>query len=312
MLLDEHLKCLPCQPATKADAFRKIHLLWIPLPEINTVMRRLHTLVIINLIVACIYLPGCSDYGLEVEKIDPDFYILPGEGGNSGVLIGDSVILVIDTKMKQGAERFNRWVMDRAKGKRIVVVNTHIHKDHTGGNHYYQDAEIVAGDYGNQFWLQNNAREDMPNRWLIDTMHLDVGGEIVTIENIGQAHTFDDVIVYLRDRKTLFAGDIVLNGYHPYLEESVGANVDDYVTAMNHMLRSYDVKTVVPGHGGIGGQELITNFQEYFEDMKSASEDVGLAESMRKKYKHYRSAPINKAGFDQTISFIRSNASLRN
>ncbi|MBX7107215.1 MAG: MBL fold metallo-hydrolase [Chitinophagales bacterium] len=275
-------------------------------------MRRLHLLLIFNAILALIYLPGCSNYGLEVEKVDPDFYILPGEGGNSGVLIGDSVILVIDTKMKQGAERFSRWVMDRAKGKRIVVVNTHIHKDHTGGNHYYEDAEIVAGDYGNQFWLQNNAREDMPNRWLVDTMHLDVGGEIVTIENIGQAHTFDDVVVYLRDRKTLFTGDVVLNGYHPYLEESVGANVDDYQTAMQHLLNEYDVKTVVPGHGAIGGAELIAGFQQYFEDMKSASEDVDLAEKMRQKYKHYRGAPINKAGFDQTINFIRSNATLRN
>ncbi|MEP7128102.1 MAG: MBL fold metallo-hydrolase, partial [Chitinophagales bacterium] len=172
--------------------------------------------------------------------------------------------------------------------------------------------EIVSGDYGNQFWLQNNAREDMPNHWLVDTMQLDVGGEIVTIENIGQAHTFDDVIVYLRNRKTLFTGDVVLNGYHPYLEESVGANVDDYVTAMDHMLKMYDVTTVVPGHGEMGNEDLITYFRQYFEDMKTASEDVDLAESMRKKYKDYRSAPVNKAGFDQTISYIRSNASLRN
>lgn len=257
-------------------------------------------------------MPGCSNYGLEVEKIDPDFYVLPGEGGNSGVLIGDSVLLVIDTKMKQGAERFHRWVMDRAEGKRIVVVNTHIHKDHTGGNHYYENAEIVAGDYGSQFWLENNAREDMPNRWLVDTMHLDVGGEIVTIQNIGQSHTFDDVIVYFRNRKTIFTGDLVLNGYHPYLDASVGAHVDDYVTAMNQLMQDYDITTVVPGHGAVGEASLIHDFRQYFLDLQSASEDVDLADDMRKKYKSYRSMPVNKAGFDQTISYIRSNASLRN
>lgn len=266
----------------------------------------------LSVLIAFFILSGCSNYGLDVEKIDPDFYVLPGEGGNSGVLIGDSVIVVIDTKMKQGAERFNRWVMDRAKGKRIVVVNTHIHKDHTGGNHYFGDAQIVAGDYGNQFWLDHNAREDMPNHWLTDTMQLDIGGEIVTIQNIGQAHTFDDVIVYLRNRQTIFTGDIVLNGYHPYLDESVGSNVDDYVTAMNHILDDYSVMTVVPGHGNMGGKELITGFRQYFLDMKTASEDVDLTDEMRKKYKSYRSLPVNKASFDHTISFIRSNASLRN
>lgn len=262
--------------------------------------------------IIAILLCGCSNYGLEVIKIDPDFYVLPGEGGNSGVMIGDSVIVIIDTKMKTGAERFHRWVMDRAKGKRIVVVNTHIHKDHTGGNHYYENAEIVAGDYGTQFWLQNNAREDMPNHWLTDTMQLDIGGEIVTIENVGQAHTFDDVIVYLRNRQTIFTGDLVLNGYHPYLDESVGSNVDEYLTAMDHLTHNYLIKSVIPGHGDIGGKELITGFHQYFVDMKSASEDIDLTEAMRKKYGLYRSIPVNKAGFDQTIQFIRSNATLRN
>ncbi|HUM47676.1 MAG TPA: MBL fold metallo-hydrolase [Chitinophagales bacterium] len=275
-------------------------------------MKLIRLRLILNALLLFFIFSGCSNYGLDVEKMDPDFYVLPGEGGNSGVLIGDSVILIIDTKMKQGAERFHRWVMDRAENRRIVVVNTHIHKDHTGGNHYYENAEIVAGDYGNSFWLENNAREDMPNHWLVDTMQIDVGGEIVTIENIGQAHTFDDVVVYLRNRKTLFTGDLVLNGYHPYLEESVGANVDDYVTAMNHLMEQYDVSTVVPGHGQVGGTELITGFRQYFLDMKSASEDVDLTDAMRKKYKSYRSLPVNKAGFEQTISFIRSNASLRN
>lgn len=266
---------------------------------------------LLGLMAVLFMLSGCSNYGLDVEKVDADFFVFPGEGGNSGVLIGDSVLVVVDTKMKQGAERFHRWVMDRAKGKRIVVVNTHIHKDHTGGNHYFENAEIVSGDYGNEFWLRNNAREDMPNHWLTDTMQLDVGGEIVTIENIGRAHTFDDVVVYFRNRKTMFTGDVVLNGYHPYLDESVGANVDDYLTAMQDLEQDYDIKTVIPGHGAMGGRNLITVFRQYLLDMKAAADDVDVAEKMRKKYKNYRSAPVNKAGFDQTIYYIRSNVSLR-
>lgn len=255
---------------------------------------------------------GCSNYGLTVVKIDPSLYVLPGEGGNSGVFIGDSAVLVIDTKMKQGAERFSRWVGDRAKNKKIIVVNTHIHKDHTGGNHYYTNAEIISGDYGTQFWLANNAREDMPNQWLPDKLEINLGNEVAIIENIGQAHTFDDITVYLVKHKTLFTGDVVLNGYHPYLDEQVGANVDGYLAAMNNMLRDYDIKTVVPGHGDNGDRELITAFRQYFLDMKAVSEDPEQTDAIRKKYKDYLNIPVNKAGFDQTIQFIRMNASLRN
>ncbi|MBA2407732.1 MAG: MBL fold metallo-hydrolase, partial [Chitinophagales bacterium] len=267
--------------------------------------------IIFSLALSGIFLSGCSNYGLDVVKVDKDFFMLPGEGGNSGVIIGDSVVLVIDTKMKQGAERFHRWVEDRAKNKRIVIVNTHIHKDHTGGNHYYEDIEIIAGDYGTQFWLANNTREDMPNRWLSDTMEVNLGNETAIIENIGQAHTFDDVIVYLENRKVVFAGDIVLNGYHPYLDESSGSNVEDYIAAMDHITEKYVIKTVVPGHGELGTSQLIQNFRQYFVDLKAASEDIDQTDVMRKKYAKYLNLPVNKAGFDQTIKFIRSNASLR-
>lgn len=255
---------------------------------------------------------GCSNYGLDVEKIDSDIYVLPGEGGNTGVVIGDSAVLVIDTKMKQGAERLSQWVQDRAKNKPVIVVNTHIHKDHTGGNHYYSSSAIIAGDYGHQFWLANNTREDMPTEWLSDKKEIDLGTEVAVIENVGQAHTFDDIIVYLKNSRVLFTGDIVLNGYHPYLDESAGSNVDDYISAMNHMITDYDAVTVVPGHGETGGKELISGFKQYFIDMKSVSEDPVQTDEMRKKYKSYLNIPVNKAGFDQTIRYIRANNFLRN
>jgi hypothetical protein len=104
----------------------------------------------------------------------------------------------------------------------------------------------------------------------------------------------------------------VLNGYHPYLDESVGSNVDDYISAMDHMESTYQIETVIPGHGEMGGAELITIFHQYFDDLKMASEDIDLTEAMRKKYGLYRNIPVNKAGFDQTIQFIRSNLSVRN
>ena len=53
---------------------------------------------------------SCRDYGLKVKKIDDDFYLILGEGGNSGVLFSDSNVIVIDTKVKTGAERMRRWV----------------------------------------------------------------------------------------------------------------------------------------------------------------------------------------------------------
>lgn len=256
-------------------------------------------------------LSGCSEFGLDVHKIDDNFYVMLGDGGNSGVLIGDTSVLIIDTKMKQGAERLHQWVEAKAKGKRVFIVNTHIHKDHTAGNHSYDNPTVIAGDYGADFWNAVNAREDMPNQWLRDSVVMKFGNETVLIENIGQAHTFDDVIVFLKKRQTLFTGDVVLNQYHPYLDDNVGSNVDNYIDAHTKMLDRFPDVTVIPGHGKIGEAQLIFDFRQYMIDMKDAASNPDEEDGMRDKYSDYISLPINKAGFDQTLQYIRKSETLR-
>ena len=265
----------------------------------------------ILLLYAVLPLVSCSDYGLKVKKIDDQFYLILGEGGNSGVLFSDSAVLVIDTKVKTGAERMRRWIDDRAGKKKIYIINTHIHKDHTAGNHLYSNPDIIAGDYGNMFWNAVNSREDLPNHWLSDTMTLRIGDELVFIHNIGQAHSFNDVIVYLPKRKVLFTGDVVLNKVHPFLDEHVGANVDNYLTAIDDMLFTYDPKIVVPGHGDPGDKSTIIEFKNYLMEMREAANNPDLEAQMQEKYLDWMSLPINKAGFEQTLQYIRNSSSLR-
>jgi len=226
-------------------------------------------------------------------------------------LICDSAILIIDTKVKSGAERMHRWIENKAPKKKVYIVNTHIHKDHTSGNHLYDHPVIIAGDYGTQFWNAVNAREDMPNRWLSDSLTINFGDETVFIENMGQAHTFDDVIVYLKQHKTLFTGDLVLNKYHPYLDEHAGAIVDGYINAQTRLLDQYPDVSVVPGHGDVGESQLIFDFRQYMFDAKEAASNPDEEENIRQKYFDYLSLPINKAGFDQTLKYIRNTESLR-
>jgi glyoxylase-like metal-dependent hydrolase (beta-lactamase superfamily II) len=252
-----------------------------------------------------------NNYGLDVRKYDKNFSVMIGEGGNSGVLICDTAVLVIDTKVKTGATQLEQWVQHYAPNRHIYIVNTHIHRDHTGGNHLYPNATIIAGNYGEDFWLKNNDREDMPTIWLADSMNLKFGNETAVIQNIGQAHTFEDVVVYLKNRQVLFTGDIVLNGYHPYFDEAVGSNFDNYLLALDQFQKEFTIKSVVPGHGDDGGPELIDDFRQYFNDMLEASTDPAKMDEMRAKYAKYLSAPINKAGFDQTIKAIRERMPAR-
>jgi glyoxylase-like metal-dependent hydrolase (beta-lactamase superfamily II) len=236
-------------------------------------------------VLAFLFFPSCTDYGLKVRALDKNLYAILGEGGNSGVFICDTAVVVIDTKMKQGAERMRRWVEERAKGKKIYIINTHVHKDHTSGNHLYSKAQIIAGDYGVQFWDALASREDAPNNWLADTLRLPMGDDTLLIVNMGQVHTYADVFVYFEKRQALFTGDVVLNGYHPYLDEHAGANVSNYILSLNGFIKNFTIKSLVPGHGETGGSELVTNFRQYMIDMQDVASypDKELFESAIKQ-----------------------------
>ncbi len=264
-----------------------------------------HPLAASVLAVLALGLGQCGYYGFRFHQLDEQLYVVQGQGGNSGVLFSDTAILIVDTKMKQGATQLRNWVAKKAKGQRVYVVNTHLHRDHSGGNHLYNDAVIIAGNYGARFWNAMAAKEDMPNLWLADQWEIAIGDEPVLIMNVGQAHTFSDLIVYLKKRKVLFCGDVVLNGYHPFFDERVGSSLPGYLEALQ-ALDTLKVSTVVPGHGDLGDKGLIKQFYQYFFDMQLAAGNMHKEMEARDRYRSWISLPINKAGFDQTLAFIRT------
>ncbi len=69
----------------------------------------------------------------KVISYDKNLTIILGGGGNSGILTSDSLVLVIDTKQDEGAKMLHDTVMKIAAGRPILVINTHLHKDHSSG-----------------------------------------------------------------------------------------------------------------------------------------------------------------------------------
>ena len=62
----------------------------------------------------------------EVIQVDPGLTLMLGGGGNSGVVIGDSAVVVIDTKMMGNGEDLYKFAKEKAGKKPIIVINTHL------------------------------------------------------------------------------------------------------------------------------------------------------------------------------------------
>jgi cyclase len=240
----------------------------------------------------------------ETQILDKDLTLVLGGGGNSGILVTDKVVVVIDTKMGGDAESLFKLAREKAAGKTIFVINTHYHGDHVNGNHFYKGSRIYIGNYDRAFLQKEVDPDDMPTDFVKDSLVLDLGNETIMLYDLGQAHTFHDIVVYLKNRKVLFSGDLIFHHINPFLKNESGADVDKWMAALNVILHNFELEKVVPGHGTIGGKEMVQSMVDYFADMKVAAKDPARASELKAKYKDWVELPMMTSS-QVTIDYIR-------
>jgi cyclase len=239
------------------------------------------------------------------SKYDDNLLILEGGGGNSIVLTSEdgTQALVVDTKMGGASKQLAAVV----KAKDITIVNTHLHSDHVGGNGLFPKATIIAGAYTQEQWKSLAKTSRYPDKVIQigqDTI-IKIGNETVHIRNMGKAHTWDDVIVYLENRKFLVTGDIVFNHMHPALFVQGGSNVASWVAVIDSLIKDYDAAHVLPGHGALSDKNALIDMKDYFVTIKAAIGNPEKMTAAKEKYKSYYNIPV-LTGFDRTAAFIEN------
>jgi cyclase len=95
-------------------------------------------------------------------------------------------------------------------------------------------------------------------RWSID-----LGGVTVEARHLGPAHTPGDVAVLVPSEGLVAAGDLLFAGYHYNYEE---AALERLPGALDR-LEALGMHRVVPGHGEVGGPELIGAQRRYHAEV---------------------------------------------
>jgi glyoxylase-like metal-dependent hydrolase (beta-lactamase superfamily II) len=263
--------------------------------------------LVLGLIVLAVVIFGWHAFGkmMETETIryDAQLTIVLGGGGNSIVLTSEDGKqgLVVDTKMAGAAKKLRKMVT----ASDITVINTHFHRDHLGGNNLYPSARVIAGAYTQEQWKQMAGKNRYPDETIQIGQEkvMTIGSETVHVRNMGRAHTWDDVVVYLEKRKMLVTGDILFLEKHPVLFASGGANIASWMPVLDTLQKLYDIKTVVPGHGPVSDKNSLAGLKDYFAGAVDAASHPEKRAAFREKYKALSSMP-GMSGSDKTISFI--------
>ena len=264
-------------------------------------------LVVVVVGLAIVMGPGIARFmQVTTVNVDPDMKIFLGGGGNSVVLKSPDKrqVLIVDTKMPNTVKPLKRYVDSLGPDVQVTIINTHYHRDHTGGNEAFPRATVIAGDYSEEFWNQEvqSGRDERVLQGV--ERELVIGPETVKILNIGQAHTTHDMVVYFVNRKLLVTGDLLFHEIHPVLFQKSGADTAKWEQALGDLGQTFDAVTVVPGHGSITNQAGLAAARDYFASIRAAVGDPDKLEALRQQYSRYVSRPIS--GFDNTVRFIEA------
>jgi cyclase len=92
----------------------------------------------------------------------------------------------------------------------------------------------------------------------------------VELVHVGPAHTTNDVVAWVPDHRVLLSGDLVFSGGTPFV---VMGSVAGSLVALDR-LRALEPAVVVPGHGPIGGRELLDQQEAYLRWVQGVAADA--------------------------------------
>jgi cyclase len=196
------------------------------------------------------------------HQLKPNVYWIEGGGGNSGVIVGDKGVIVVDAKTTAagGKELLDDIAKITPKPVTTVIL-THSDGDHVNGlaafpagitiiahenNKKEQQAALAAGGRGAP------PADHLPTQVVTKNKeNLKIDGVKIEVLHWAPAHTGGDLVVYLPNEKIVFTGDIIAAQLpDPLIHLEKNGSSEGWVTTAKGMV-ALNSDQYVPGHGDV-------------------------------------------------------------
>ena len=204
----------------------------------------------------------------QVHPLSSNVYWVEGGGGNSGIIVGDHGVIVVDAKMTAaGGKELLEDVAKVTPKPVTTVILTHSDVDHIGGLvSFPAGLTIIAHENDlreQEEALQQGGRgapsaDRLPNKIVSsDKEDLVIDGVKIELLHWAPAHTSGDLVVLLPAQKIAFTGDIIATTFHgPLIHQAKGGTSEGWIASAKGIL-SLDADRFVPGHGDVQNKEEI-------------------------------------------------------
>ena len=197
---------------------------------------------------------------------------------NSTVIIGDEGVVLVDPGGTDEVGHFIKQQISKITSKPVThVINTHSHGDHYLGNIAFSGTTIISSQecrdlvvQTGEMWLsmmENMVGRPFPNTKPVAASVVYPANSITTVTLNGiemvvwvppASHTYGDLMIYLPEEKILVAGDILVNGIVPTMQDGV---VKNWIAVLEE-IQKLEVNVYIPGHGALMKRDQVKSLHD--------------------------------------------------
>jgi len=220
---------------------------------------------------------------IKTHQVVGNVYYLEGQGGNVGLLVGDDGVLMIDDQFAPLSEKLLAAIRALSDKPICMLINTHVHGDHTGGNENFGKLglDIVAHDNVRVRLARgvNNGPPSpaaaLPVVTFGDKMSMHLNGETVTVGKLPPSHTDGDSYIHFAKADVIHTGDSFRTVGYPGVDFNNGGSVKGTIEALQALYDLAGPNTkILPGHGVVVTRAEVAAFRDLTVELQKRFTDL--------------------------------------
>jgi len=236
-----------------------------------------------------------------------------GSGGTIGYLVNGDGAVAIDSQFMNTAEICVAGLKQRAPKGIELLINTHHHGDHTGGNKAFKS--VVKHIVCQEKCLEWHKKVSEQANNVGDQAFADLtfggswsatfGDEKIWAHYFGPGHTSGDAVIFFERANIVHGGDLLFRRVHPRIDGPAGASAVNWIKVLDRVLKDHaSADTIfVFGHGADNNVKGAKADVVFFRDYLTAAVDHVRKGRSAHKSKDEITKVASLKGFESVTAF---------
>jgi len=228
---------------------------------------------------------------VEVGKVRDNLFVLKGGGGNTGMFVTSTGVVVVDTKYPGWGRPILEKIKTLTDKPVTMIINTHSHGDHVSGNVEFPATVDVVVQENTKANMERMERREprptetresldlfkvnnyrgMPKRTFKDRMSIGRGVEQIDLYYFGIGHTNGDTWVVFPALRVMHAGDMFPGKSLPNIDLVNGGSGLEWGNTLARVHAGVkNVDTIITGHSSLMTMDDLRMHSDFLRDLAMA------------------------------------------